>query len=116
MATLDLGSNWRIHSDTHCWVLQQTRIDKEGDVVPYNSTYHGSPAAAVRAYVRDRLRTSQAFGVLEILQVLDDIVDGLRLHLGPALEIDNDAMLAMMRKAEAAENNLDGTTTLQGDQ
>ena len=106
MATLEIGNGWRVTSDVFSWKLQHAHISKKGEEIVSNTTYHDSPAKAIRAHIKGRLRDSDAAGVLEILQALDSIIDELRLHLGPAIEIDNDALRKMMQEAPEHDSGL----------
>lgn len=72
MATIEVGSDWRIRGDTYCWTVEQYRgVAKTGKFAGQSRweavTYHGSIGSAAVALAQRRVRTADVEGVQAIM-------------------------------------------------
>ena len=84
---LRLTDDWRIESDSRCYILQKCHVSAKGVLTWENKTYHSTISEAATHVGELSLRDSSAQTLAEALAVLESLTQALTESLTPHFEV-----------------------------
>lgn len=89
MATMQINEQYRLRSDSRQWIFEKitNSKNKDGEVIYTPLRFHSSLEAAVKAAHGYFLRSSDADGIIELVDESNRILGELTKVLTPRMEI-----------------------------